>query len=233
VLLPEMARRLRAGDEAGAVASQNRALEFALFLTLPATIALIAIPFAIVNVCFEHGVFVRSDSIATSYALAAFAMGLPAFVINKVFSPGFFAREDTRRPIIFAIISVMVNVVASLILSRFFGHVGIALATALAAWVNATQLGVTLGRYGHFTADERLRHRLPRIIAASLGMGAILLGGYYFTAGIFAGPYPLYQRGLLLMALVGLGCITYFLLAHLFGAMKLGEIKKMVRRGPA
>jgi putative peptidoglycan lipid II flippase len=233
VLLPEMARRLRAGDEAGAVASQNRALEFALFLTLPATIALIAIPFAIVNVCFEHGVFVRSDSIATSYALAAFAMGLPAFVINKVFSPGFFAREDTRRPMIFAIISVMVNVVASLILSRFFGHVGIALATALAAWVNATQLGVTLGRYGHFTADERLRHRLPRIIAASLGMGAILLGGYYFTAGIFAGPYPLYQRGLLLMALVGLGCITYFLLAHLFGAMKLGEIKKMVRRGPA
>jgi putative peptidoglycan lipid II flippase len=128
---------------------------------------------------------------------------------------------------------VAVNIVGSLVLSRFLGHVGIALATALAAWVNATQLGVTLGRYGHFTADERLRHRLPRIIAASLGMGAVLLGSYYLTAHIFAGPYPLYQRGLLLLALVALGCITYFLLAHLFGAMKLGEIKKMVRRGPA
>jgi putative peptidoglycan lipid II flippase len=233
VLLPEMSRRLRAGDEAGAVASQNRALEFALFLTLPATIALIAIPFAIVNVCFEHGVFVRSDSIATSYALAAFAMGLPAFVINKVFSPGFFAREDTRRPMIFAIISVVVNVVGSLILSRFVGHVGIALATALAAWVNATQLGVTLGRYGHFTADERLRRRLPRIIAASLGMGAVLLGGFYLTADIFFGGHPLWLRGLILMVLVALGCITYFLFAHLFGAMKLDELKRMVRRGPA
>jgi putative peptidoglycan lipid II flippase len=232
VLLPEMSRKLRAGDEAGALTSQNQSLEFALFLTLPATIALIAIPFAIVNVCFEHGIFVRSDSIATSYALAAFAMGLPAFVMNKVFSPGFFAREDTKRPMIFAMISVAVNVTASLVLSRFFGHVGIALATALAAWVNATQLGVTLVRLGHFTADQRLRSRVPRIIAASLAMGIILFGGYYFTASMFIDSHPLWLRALVLVALVALGGISYFLLAHLFGAMTLGEIRKMTRRGP-
>jgi putative peptidoglycan lipid II flippase len=232
VLLPEMARRLRAGDEVGAVASQNRSLELALFLTLPSTIALIAIPFAIVNVCFEHGIFVRSDSIATAYALAAFAMGLPAFVMNKVFSPGFFAREDTKRPMRFAMISVAVNVTASLVLSRFFGHVGIALATALAAWVNATQLGLTLVRLGHFTADERLRNRLPRMIAASLAMGALLLIGYYFTAPVFIDSHPLWLRALVLMALVGLGCLSYFLFAHVFGAMTLGELKKMMRRSP-
>jgi putative peptidoglycan lipid II flippase len=232
VLLPEMARRLRAGDEAGAVASQNRSLELALFLTLPSTIALIAIPFAIVNVCFEHGIFVRSDSIATAYALAAFAMGLPAFVMNKVFSPGFFAREDTKRPMRFAMISVAVNVTASLVLSRFFGHVGIALATALAAWVNATQLGLTLVRLGHFTADERLRNRLPRMIAASLAMGALLLVGYYFTSPIFLDSHPLWLRAVVLMALVALGCLSYFLFAHVFGAMKLGELKKMMRRSP-
>jgi putative peptidoglycan lipid II flippase len=232
VLLPEMARKLRSGDEAGALMSQNRSLELALFLTLPATIALIAIPFAIVNVCFEHGIFVRSDSIATSYALAAFAMGLPAFVMNKVFSPGFFAREDTKRPMMFAMISVAVNVTASVLLSRFLGHVGIALATALAAWVNATQLGVTLVRHGHFTADQRLRNRVPRIIAASLAMGAILLGGYYFTASIFIDSHPLWLRATVLIALVALGGISYFLLAHVFGAMTLGEIRKMTRRGP-
>jgi putative peptidoglycan lipid II flippase len=232
VLLPEMSRRLRAGDGAGALSSQNRALEFALFLTLPATVALIAIPFAIVNVCFEHGVFVRSDSIATSYALAAFAMGLPAFVITKVFAPGFFAREDTKRPMMFAIASVVVNVVGSLVLSRFLGHVGIALATALAAWVNATLLGVTLGRYGHFAADERLRRRLPRIIAASLVMGAVLLGGLHFTAGIFADSHPLWRRALVLLGLVASGGVAYFLLAHLFGAMKFSELKGMIRRDP-
>jgi putative peptidoglycan lipid II flippase len=228
-----MARKLRSGDEAGALASQNRALEFALFLTLPATVALIAIPFAIVNVCFEHGIFTRSDSIATSYALAAFAMGLPAFVINKVFSPGFFAREDTRRPMIFAITSVVVNVAGSFVLSRFIGHVGIALATAAAAWVNATLLGVTLGRYGHFTADQRLRRRLPRIIAASLVMGAILLGGFFLAAPIFSDGHALWLRALVLIGLVALGGISYFLLAHLFGAMSFGELTKMTRRGSA
>ena len=232
VLLPEMSRKLRAGDEAGALLSQNRSLEFALFLTLPATIALIAIPFAIVNVCFEHGVFTRSDSIATAYALGAFAMGLPAFVINKVFSPGFFAREDTKRPMMFAITSVVVNVTSSLILSRFIGHIGIALSTALAAWVNATLLGMTLASHGHFTADQRLRNRLPRIIAASLAMGAILLGGFYLSAPVFTDSHPLWFRALVLIGLVALGGIGYFLLAHLFGAMKLGEIRKMIRRGP-
>ena len=232
VLLPEMSRKLRSGDEAGALLSQNRSLEFALFLTLPATIALIAIPFAIVNVCFEHGVFTRSDSIATSYALAAFAIGLPAFVMNKVFSPGFFAREDTKRPMMFAITSVVINVVSSFILSRFIGHLGIAVSTALAAWVNATLLGMTLVRQGHFTADERLRRRMPRIIAASLLMGAFLLGAYYFLSPIFIDNHPLWLRALVLLGLVALGSVGYFLLAHLFGAMKIGELIKMSRRGP-
>jgi len=183
-------------------------------------------------VCFEHGVFTRSDSIATSYALAAFAIGLPAFVMNKVFSPGFFAREDTKRPMMFAITSVVINVVSSFILSRFIGHLGIAVSTALAAWVNATLLGMTLVRQGHFTADERLRRRMPRIIAASLLMGAFLLGAYYFLSPIFIDNHPLWLRALVLLGLVALGSVGYFLLAHLFGAMKIGELIKMSRRGP-
>jgi putative peptidoglycan lipid II flippase len=150
-----------------------------------------------------------------------------------VFSPGFFAREDTKRPMMFAITSVVVNVVGSFVLSHFLGHVGIALATALAAWVNATLLGVTLGRYGHFTADQRLRRRLPRIIAASLVMGTILLGCFYFAAPIFADGHPLWLRALALLGLVALGGAAYFLLAHIFGAMKFAELKGMIRRGPA
>src|SRR5438552_1331436 len=223
VLLPEMARKLRSGDEPGAIANQNRALEFALFLTLPATVALIALPLAIVNTCFEHGVFTRSDTIATANALAAFAIGLPAFTMNKVFSPGFFAREDTRTPMIFAITSVVVNVLGSLAFSHFIGHVGIALATALAAWVNSSLLALTLARRGAYTPDDKLRSRLPRIIEASLGMGAVLLAALSLIQPIFEGGYALWLRAASLLALVVLGVLCYFGLAHLFGAMKLTE----------
>jgi putative peptidoglycan lipid II flippase len=230
VLLPEMARKLRSGDSEGALANQNRALEFALFLTLPATIALIALPLAIVNTCFEHGVFTRSDTLATANALSAFAIGLPAFTMNKVFSPGFFAREDTRTPMIFAITSVVVNVVGSLVLSHFIGHVGIALATALAAWVNSSLLALTLARRRHYAPDEKLRSRLPRIILASLGMGAVLLAALWVVRPVFEGGYALWMRAVILMGLVGLGIVAYFLLAHLFGAMRLGELKAMMKR---
>jgi putative peptidoglycan lipid II flippase len=230
VLLPEMARKLRSGDEPGAVANQNRALEFALLLTLPAAIALIALPLPIVNTCFEHGVFTRNDTLATTNALAAFAIGLPAFTMNKVFSPGFFAREDTRTPMIFAITSVVVNVVGSLVLSRFAGHVGIALATALAAWVNASLLVLTLARRGHYSADERLRRRLPRIIVASLAMGALLLAALWAVQPVFEGGHALWLRTAVLIGLVALGGVSYFVFAHLLGAMKFGELRAMMTR---
>jgi putative peptidoglycan lipid II flippase len=187
-------------------------------------------PLAIVNTCFEHGVFTGSDTIATASALAAFAIGLPAFVMNKVFSPGFFAREDTRTPMIFAITSVGVNVCGSLILSYFAGHVGIALATALAAWVNATLLALTLARRGHYAPDDKLRRRLPRIIVASLGMGAVLLSALWFVQPVFEGGHALSLRALTLVALVALGALSYFALAHLLGAMRLGELKAMMTR---
>ena len=229
VLLPEMSRRLRAGDDAGTLASQNRALEFALFLTLPATIALVAMPLAIVNTCFEHGVFTRSDTVATADALAAFALGLPAFVMIKVFAPGFFAREDTKRPMYFAMASVAVNIVTAFTLSHFVGHLGIAIATALAAWVNATLLGMTLQRRGLYKPDDRIRSRLPRIILASLLMGAILVAAFWYVRPLFENGHPLLLRTAVLLGLVALGGISYFLLAHLTGAMKISELRAMLK----
>ena len=229
VLLPEMARRLRAGDDAGTLASQNRALEFALFLTVPAAIALIAMPLAIVNTCFEHGVFTKSDSVATANALTAFALGLPAFVMIKVFAPGFFAREDTKRPMYFAMTSVAVNIIAAFTLSRFIGHVGIAIATAAAAWVNATLLGLTLQRRGFYRPDERIRSRLPRILLSSVLMGAILAIAFYFLRPLYEGGYALWLRALVLLGLVALGGLSYFFLAHITGAMKLAELRAMLR----
>lgn len=230
VLLPDLSRKLRAGNEAGALASQNRALELSLFLTLPSAVALMAIAEPIIHTVFEHGAFTRADTFAVAPALLAFASGLPAFSMTKVFQPGFYAREDTKTPMRFAIISVVVNVAGSLILSRFLGHVGIALATSLAAWVNAGLLAAALSRQGLFTLDERSRRRLPRIVISALLMGGLLLGGSWFlrpnyveNAGFLAAAW-----GLLL--LVAGGIVSYFAIAHVTGAMRLGELKSMLKR---
>ena len=230
VLLPDMSRKLRAGNEAGAAASQNRALELSLFLTLPAAFALMAIPAPIIHTVFEHGAFSRADTLAVAPAVLAFAAGLPAFSMTKVFQPGFYAREDTKTPMRFAIISVIVNIVASIALSQWFGHVGIALATTLAAWVNCVLLGLTLSRRGLFSLDERSRVRLPRIVVSGIFMGILLLAGAWALRDNYAEGRGFMAAAWGLLLLVTGGGLSYFAIAHLTGAMRLGEMKSMLKR---
>lgn len=230
VLLPDLSRKLRSGNVAAALTSQNRALELSMFLTLPAAIALMSIPTPIIHTVFEHGAFTRVDTFAVAPALLAFASGLPAFSLTKVFQPGFFAREDTKTPMRFALISVTLNVACSLILSRVMGHVGIALATSLAAWVNAILLASTLSHRGWFTLDDRSRHRLPRILIAALVTGALLLAGQWLLRANYAENAGFIAAAWGLLLLVGGGMVSYFALAHLTGAMRLGELKSMLKR---
>jgi putative peptidoglycan lipid II flippase len=230
VLLPDLSRKLRAGDEAGAINSQNRALELSLLLTLPSAVALMAIPAPIVHTVFEHGAFTRADTIAVVPAVLAFASGLPAFALSKVFQPGFYAREDTSTPMRFALISVLVNVAASLILSRWFGHVGIALATSLAAWVNAGLLGFALSRKSLFLLDDRARSRLPRILVSSLAMGGLLLAGAWLLRSNYAEQAGFIAAAWGLLLLVTGGALSYLVVVHVTGAMRLGEIKTMLKR---
>ena len=174
VLLPELSRKLRAGDEAGALASQNRALELALFLTMPATIALDRHAARHRQHLFRAWrLHPRPTRSPRRHALAAFAIGLPAFVMIKVFSPGFFAREDTKTPMMFAITSVVVNIVGephAVALHRPCRH---------CARDRARRLGQChaarpdLARRGHYAPDERLRRRLPRIIACEPRHGRV------------------------------------------------------------
>ena len=137
VLLPELSRALKAGDEPEVVHLQNRSLEFGLAMTVPAAVALVVIPAPIVALLFERGAFTRETTLVTSAVLAAFACGLPAFVLNKIFTPAYYARENMRTPMVFTIINAAVNVTGSLILFSMIGVVGIAISTAAAGWVNA------------------------------------------------------------------------------------------------
>ncbi len=228
VLLPDLSRRLRAGDHGGANWSLNRAIETSMLLTLPAAMALTIIPYEIIKVLFERGQFLDSDAHASALALLIYAIGLPAFVLNKVFSPAFFARENTSTPLRFALVSVSTNIVTSLALFPFFGFAGIACGTTIASWVNVGQLGIRLWRSDHFQPDEKLKKRLPLILLASAGMGLVLWAGAF-------GLHPWFDMSFhvsvsVLTGLIVLGLIAYTLLCQITGAMRLEEFRRGMKK---
>jgi putative peptidoglycan lipid II flippase len=230
VLLPSLTRQLRAGQMGAYQHSLNRALEFSLVLTLPAAVALAVIPQEIVAVLFQR---VRFDAAAvegTAAALTAFAFGLPAFVLNKVFSPGYFAREDTKTPMYFAMAGMVVNVVLSIALFPFLMHVGIALATTLAGWVNTGLLIAVLWHRGHFQPDFRLLRRLSLVLLASLLMGAVLHFAADFMAPWLTASW-LAVRAASLVGLVLTGMVTFAVFTQLSGGSDLlGMLKALTRR---
>lgn len=227
-LLPALARRLEAGEEAKASESQNRALEFALLLTLPAAAALFVIAEPLIGVLFQRGAFGPGDAKATAAALAAFAAGVPAFVLVKALTPGFFAREDTKTPVAVAAGCLFANAGLILVLMGPFQHVGNALATSLSSWLNAGLLAWLLRRRGHLAPDRRLKTRLPRIAAASLAMAALLALGQGALAEWLAGG--LAARAAALALLVGGGLAAFFAFAHLLGAVEAKDWGAFLRR---
>ena len=229
-LLPLLTRQLRAGEKDAAEASQCRAIEAALLLTLPAAAALMVIAGPIIVVLFERGAFGPEQSGATAAALMAYAAGLPAFVLIKVLTPGFFAREDTATPMRIAVLCLVVNVGLNFALMGPLAHVGIALATSIAAWLNAGLLTRGLMRRGFLTPDARLRKRAPRMILAAALMAASLWAVMAGLEGAFAGGLGLRIGALVLLVLAGM--VVYGVAARLVGAADLKDIRNLRRRAP-
>src|SRR5271156_2205533 len=175
-ILPPLSRQVSGGDEIGAIETQNRGLELALLLTLPAATALAILALPILATLFQRGAFGPTEAAATASALIAYAVGLPAFVLVKVLAPAFFARHDTATPVKVAIVSLVTNLLLTLILMRFLAHVGVAIALSAAGWLQAVVLLTLLARRSHFRFDERSRANLPRIALATFGMALVLVG---------------------------------------------------------
>ncbi len=222
-LLPALSRQLAAGDDAAAANSQNRGLECALLLTLPAMAALLVIPLPIVSVLFERGAFGPAETQATATALMAYATGLPAYVLIRVLTPGFFAREDTSTPVRIAAAAMMVNIFFNLIFMQVWGHGGIALASSIAAWINAGALAVVLKRRGQLTIDDRLAARGPKIALASAGMAVSLLLGERLVVLACAGQCAVTIPALATLIIGSM--ILYAGLAHVLGAARWSEMK--------
>ncbi|WP_299828969.1 murein biosynthesis integral membrane protein MurJ [uncultured Roseobacter sp.] len=228
VLLPDLSRRLQARDDTGAKSALSRAAEISLALTIPAAVALMIIPFPLVSVLFERGAATVDDTAAIAVAVAIYGLGLPAFVLQKILQPLFFAREDTRRPFHYAVVSMVVNALLAIGLAPVVGWIAPAIATTVAAWVMVALLRVGAKSYGDVAQfDARFRSRIWRMVVASAVMGAALWFSNVTLSPFLGIPW---WRALALMVLIGIGMISYFGTAHLIGAIRIGEIRQALGR---
>jgi putative peptidoglycan lipid II flippase len=227
-MLPLLSRQVRAGEGDAAMGTQNRAIEYALFLTLPAAVALIVSAYPVMWALFARGAFSQESARLSSQSLAAYAVGLPAFVLVKVLAPGFFARGDTAMPVKIGVCAVALNLAMNVAFMVPLQHIGPALATSLAAVFNVAWLGGVLMRRGHLVLDARLRQRSMRMLAASAVMGLAL---WLTQRVLFAMPLHGMARLGALAVLVGVGLVAYGGAAVAFGANDWRAVARMVRRG--
>lgn len=228
-LLPALSKHIRGGETALAHRDTNQAIMLVMFFGLPATGALITIAEPIVRVLFEHGEFDAADRMAVYPALIAFSCGLPSFLLIKIFAASFFAAQDTKTPVIIASVSVAVNIAGSLILMQFFAHVGLAMATSLAGWVNAVALGVVLHRRGMLLIDRELRLFLLKLALSVAAMMAVLL-----FAGAALAPWLMGDGHMLkylaMLLLVGGGGGVYVIGVFALKALRVSDLKSWIRR---
>ncbi|MGB1234273.1 MAG: murein biosynthesis integral membrane protein MurJ [Planktomarina sp.] len=228
VLLPDLSRKLAANDTAGGREAFNRANEIALILTVPCAVALAVISGPLISVLFERGSFTASDTAATALACAIYGLGLPAFVLQKTYQPLFFAREDTTSPFRYALVALVVNAVLAIGLSPFIGYIAAAVGTTLAGWAMLVCLWWGSRSMGDASAlDARFKARMPRIVLASLAMGAVLYGVATLGAELLQMQTVRYFA---LAVLVAIGGISFAIAGQAFGAFKLSEIKSGLRR---
>ncbi len=230
VLLPDLSRKLAAEDGVGGQAALSRAGEIALALTVPAAVALAVIPEALVSVLFERGRFTAEDVTGTARATAIYGLGLPAFVLQKVLQPLYYARADTKSPFRYALWAMVLNAVCAIGLAPVIGWTAAAWGTTLAGWGMVLLLWrgtLSMGPTARF--DPRFRRRVPRQILAAAVMGAALWAGAWGLDDALHSPGIRY---LALALLVGGGAAVYFGSAHIAGGLRLGELRAALRRRP-
>ncbi|RFC62376.1 murein biosynthesis integral membrane protein MurJ [Fulvimarina endophytica] len=218
VLLPELSRALKAGRLKEAQHTQNRSLEFALFLTVPAAVALFIIPEPIIRVIYERGEFDASSTPLVASVLGLYALGLPAFVIMKVFQPGYFARENTRSPMIATLISAIANILLSLALFPLMAEQGIAVATTIAGWLNAGLLFWGLYRKDLWEIDRQLMKRAALVVLCSALMGLSLVAMMWELGDWLNPADPITAQIAAIGILVVVAMGVYFALALATGA---------------
>jgi putative peptidoglycan lipid II flippase len=217
VLLPEMSQRITAGDDRGAAASQRRAFEFTLLATVPFVAAFLAVPDVIVRAVFARGAYTRADAAAAAVTLAAYAIGLIPFVTIRSAVSAFYARKDTATPVKASLTGLTVNVLLKVLLMGSLAQVGLALATAVGAWINLLLVLFFSMRAGYLDLDRAWTKSLAKFAAIGLVLGAVLWLAAHFAAPHFA-QMARFRDETMLVLLIAVGAFVYgFSVLVLFG----------------
>jgi putative peptidoglycan lipid II flippase len=227
-ILPSISRAVGGNDNAGAARVQSQAVELSMLLTLPAAVALAVTAGPIVAALFQGGKFTAQDASTTALVLSIIVGGLPAYVLIKVLTPGFYARKDIKTPVAIAVVMLLVGIGLNFALIPVMGIAALAFTTALSAWLNALTLYVILHRRGHFRLEGWLWSRLFRQVLAALAMAAALYLVREQLAGFFAGSTG--RRLIAVAALVSVGGIVYFAVGWVIGAINREDILILLRK---
>jgi putative peptidoglycan lipid II flippase len=232
-LVPRLSRHFAENDQAGAARTMDDGIGLSMAFTLPAAVALLLMPFFIIDATVTRGAFTAADAQRTAEVLRQFAWGVPAFVLAKVLTPPFFARQKSKRPMQFSLISVAITVIVGAALWYWLptqgidGTIGLAVATSLGAWVNVFLLAGALAREGAYTMGAAVWKRMVRLIGASVMMGAFVAVG--------ASQYPLladllWTKEVAVLVVIVVGVVIYGVAAFVLRAITLAEIKGALRR---
>ena len=238
-LLPRLSRAVASQDHGQQQASMDEALTLSMALTLPAAAALMAMPYFLIDALFTRGAFLQVDAINTAHALFQFGWGVPAFVLIRILAPAFFARGDTRTPMKYALVSVVVNAVLAIGLFQLgWGIAGIAAAVSGAAWANALLLGGTLWRRGVYRPSPQAMSRLVRIGLAAAGLAVVValatsarpLIEAPVAQGLSMLNLSVGAKEVALLLVTAVGGLTYLVLAFLTRAVTVAEVRGLIRR---
>ena len=239
-LLPRLSRAVHAGDKKDAQSAMDEGIVLALAFCLPAAAALVAMPYFLIDGLFTRGLFTTYDSQETAKTLLQYGWGVPAFVLTRILSPAFFARQDTRGPMTFALASVTANVVLGIILFRLVGAQGIAAATSAAAWLNVVLMVSALARRKVYTPSLAAWSRIGKIMLATLTIGLGMAAASHWRPMVEA-PFQFIQlaigttkilgsKELAVLSVVALAGVLYPLALFGFGGLTLAEVKGALKR---
>lgn len=227
-ILPQISRFISKGEPDEAAKVQSQAVELSMLLCLPAFLALAVVAQPLVAALFQGGKFTATDALITGNTLAIIVAGLPAYVLVKVITPGFYARQDTATPVKTAAIVLIANVVLNFALIPPFGIYGLAAAIAICSWLNCLMLYVILRRRGHFRIESWLWSRIVRQLLAGGVMVAALWGVRELLADFFAGSVG--ERLIAVGAVCSVGAVVYFGTALIVGGMDRQGLALILRR---
>ena len=225
VLLPKLSRHLKTGDINQAQITYSQSAEMVWFVALPSSFALCLIPLPLVSALFEHGETSRQDALAISYATAIYGLGLPAFMIQKLLQPLYFAREDTKTPLRFAVISMLLNAILAIALLKVMGWIAVAVAASASAWVTSILLWISAKKFGRAaSALKTSTNRIKRTFFASLVMGIILWAA---SQNIYIAMQTSAERVFFAIGLVFVGSTIYLVIVYMLQAFPKNSEKAL------